>query len=110
MAINSFYFDEMMPRAAAEQLAQRGLQIVMAVDVEMIEKEDVEHLKFATEHSMVMVTFDRPFAGRTAELTDHGGLICLSGQQNDIGSIVRSLRQSAEQYAPHEVAGRVFWI
>lgn len=66
MATVSFYFDEMMVRKAAEQLVARGYTVVMAVDANMIGKDDdSEHLLYAAEHDLVMVTFDRPFAGRT---------------------------------------------
>ncbi|MCC6893400.1 MAG: DUF5615 family PIN-like protein [Anaerolineae bacterium] len=58
MAI-SFYFDEMMSRKAAEQLFQRGYQVVMAQDMAMQEKSDPEHLQYATENNLVLVTFDR---------------------------------------------------
>jgi predicted nuclease of predicted toxin-antitoxin system len=64
MAKISFYFDEMMRRKAAEELIKRGIEVVMAVDVGMTEKDDLtEHLPYATEHEMVLVTFDRKFAG-----------------------------------------------
>ncbi len=106
----SFYFDEMMPRATAEQLTRRGHTVVMAIDVDMTEKADPEHLAYATEEGHVMVTFDRPFAGITSKSTEHGGLICLSGTQDDIGNMVRKLTAFAEQHAPEDVAGLVFWL
>lgn len=60
----SFYFDEMMPHKVAEQLQKHGFEVVMAVDVEMVDKDDLlEHLQYATEHDLILVTQDRPFAG-----------------------------------------------
>ncbi len=106
----SFYFDEMMSRVAAKQLTNRGYTIVMANDVDMTEKTDPEHLAYATQHGHVMVTFDRPFAGLTSKSIEHGGLICLSGSQDDIGMMVRTLTDFAEQHAPEDVAGFVFWL
>ena len=74
-----FYFDEHMRRPVAKGLVERGYEVVMAIDVDMAGKDDdTEHLSFATEEDMVMVTFDRPFAGRTMSHGDHSGLICLS--------------------------------
>ncbi|MCA0452385.1 MAG: DUF5615 family PIN-like protein [Chloroflexi bacterium] len=85
--MTGFYFDEHMRHKVAEGLRAVGHEVVMAVGAEMIEKDDdTEHLPFATEHHLIMVTFDRPFAGRTMARTDHGGLICLSEHfRNDIG-------------------------
>ncbi len=107
-----FYFDEMMSRAAAEQLKLRGIEVVMAVDVGMIEKDDLtEHLPYATERGMVLVTFDRKFAGIAMGQTDHAGVMCLpSGEQDNIDLIVRLLSQFADQHTPEDVKGRVFWL
>ena len=96
----SFYFDEMMSRKAAEQLVQRGCTVVMAQDVGMQQKSDPEHLAYASENNLVLVTFDRAFAGRTAQTNDHSGLICLSGSQDAIGVIIRNLISFAEQHTP----------
>lgn len=110
MAKVSFDFDEMMSRRAARQLAHRDVVIVFANDVGMTGKDDPEHLQYATVNGHVMVTFDRPFAGLTAKSTDHGGLICLSGGQDDIGRMVRTLTGFAQDHAPDDVKGRVFWL
>jgi len=47
--------------------------------VKMQQKTDPEHLEYATANNLVLVTFDRAFAGRTSQLNNHSGLICLSG-------------------------------
>jgi hypothetical protein len=111
MAGVSFYFDEMMVRKAAEQLTLKGYTVVFANDVGMTEKDDdTEHLPYATSRQLVMVTFDRPFAGRTMSRSDHAGLICLSGSQDNIGGIVRILSEFSDQHTAETVAGRVFWL
>lgn len=107
----SFYFDEMMSRKAAEQLETKGIKVIFAKDVVMTAKDDdTEHLPYATEHGLIRVTFDQPFAGRTMQRTDHAGLICLLIQQNDIGGIVGRSIEFADRYSPEEVAGQVFWL
>ncbi len=75
-----FYFDEYMNRAVADALIARGYQVVMAVDVNMVNKDDdTQHLPYAAEHGLVKVTFDHPFASRTmSSHMDHPGLICLA--------------------------------
>ena len=107
-----YYFDEHMNRSVAKGLVSRGIPVVMAVDVDMVGKDDdTEHLPYATEPEMVMVTFDRPLAGRTRSRTDHAGLICLSEKiRNNIGRIIEILVEFSEQNAPDEVSGGVFWL
>src|SRR5690349_4054584 len=108
----SFYFDEHMPRRVAESLIQRGIQVILAIDANMTQKDDDhEHLSYAAEHNLILVTFDRPFAGRTVERTDHSGLICLSERlRNDIGGQVRVLSAFALSHYTEAVTGQVFWL
>jgi hypothetical protein len=107
----SFYFDEHMPRAVERGLLDRGYQVIMAVDVDMMNKDDdTEHLPFARENNAVLVTRDKPFAGRTAKHTDHAGLICWTGADDDIGGMIRALSDFAAKHTPGDVAGQVFWL
>lgn len=106
-----FYFDEHMPRAVERGLRERDIEVIMAVDVGMEGKDDdTEHLAYATQHAAVLVTRDRPFAGRTAKRTDHAGLICWTGDDDDFGGMVRVLHRFAEQYTSEQVRGCVFWL
>lgn len=107
-----FYFDEHNSRAVANGLITRGIAVTMAVDVDMVEKDDdTEHLPYATERGLVMVTFDRPFAGRTQSRTDHAGLICLSESiRRDVGTIIETLVEFAALYDPEKDSGQVFWL
>ncbi|MCB9436679.1 MAG: DUF5615 family PIN-like protein [Anaerolineales bacterium] len=107
----SFYFDEMMSRPVARALEQHGLLVVMAIDVGMVDKDDdSEHLPFATEQGLVMVTLDFPFAGRTMQRDDHTGLVCWTGVQNDFGAQIRTLLNFAETHTPEMAWGQVFWL
>src|SRR5262249_10854696 len=107
-----FYFDEHMPRSAAKGLIERGYEVIMAVDVDMVRKDDDhQHLPYATEHSLVMVTFDREFAGRTMPRTGHTGLICISEKfRTDIGGIIRLLAAFSDSHNLEEISGQVFWL
>jgi predicted nuclease of predicted toxin-antitoxin system len=111
MTTVSFYLDEMVSRKIAEQLIRHGYNAVMAVDVGMEEKDDlVDHLPYATAQRRVIVTFDRPFAGRASKRTDHTGVICLTCESDDIGAAIRSLTTFAQEYTLEDTAGRVFWL
>ena len=107
-----FYFDEHMNRAVADALIERGVTVIMAVDVDMVGKnDDEEHLPYAAEHNLIMVTFDHPFAGRVMSCTDHPGLICLVYSiRENIGRIVEVLAEFVELYDPDRDSGQVFWL
>ncbi|MCC7452275.1 MAG: DUF5615 family PIN-like protein [Anaerolineae bacterium] len=110
MATMRFYFDEMMSRPVANELARHDCDVIMAIDVDMTEKEDADHLKFATVQGRILVTQDRSFAGRSVHQTDHAGVICWTGSSNDFDSQIRALRAFAEQYQQEQAAGQVFWL
>ncbi|MBN1966548.1 MAG: DUF5615 family PIN-like protein [Anaerolineae bacterium] len=106
-----FYFDEHMPRAVERGLRERGHTVIMAVDVGMEGKDDdTEHLTYATQQAAVLVTRDKPFAGRTAKRTDHAGLVCWTGEDDDFGGMIRALHDFAQRYEPEQVRGHVFWL
>ena len=111
MAKISYYFDEMMPRKVADQLVERGYSVTMAVDVGMVEKDDLdEHLIYATEHQLVLVTFDRPFSTKAMAKDNHAGVICWTGTQNDFGGQIIRFAEFADQHTVENVIGKVFWI
>ena|SRR5258707_7695959 len=106
------FFDEHMSRDVAEGLHKRGFEVVMAADAGMRNKDDdSEILPYAAKHQLVVVTFDRPFAGRTMKRTDHAGLICPSEELRiDIGGLIRLLAEYAETHSPEDVKGQLFWL
>lgn len=107
-----FYFDEHMNCVVADELIRRGYTVIMAVDVEMVGKDDdTEHLVYATEHRLVMVTFDHPFAQRTMSRSDHQGLVCLAYSiREDIGRMIEILSEFAELFENERDSGQVFWL
>jgi hypothetical protein len=110
--MSGFYFDEHVSRSIADGLIRRGIHVVMAVDVGMMGKDDdTEHLVYATEQGLVMVTFDHPFAGRTMSRSDHTGLICLPYSiRDDAGACIKLLEEFAQLYDPTRDSGQVFWL
>jgi len=100
-----FYFDEHSPRSVEKGLLKRGF------DVGMTQKDDdSEHLPYAAERGLVVFTRDQPFAGRTAKHTNHAGLVCWTGDDDNFGGMIRKLIDFAEQHSAEEVSGRVFWL
>ena len=107
----AYYFDEMMSRIVAKALELKGITVVMAIDAGMMNKaDDTEHLPYANENNFVLVTMDFPFAGRTAKHSEHGGLICWTGNQNDFGAQIDVLTEFAASNDLDTVRGQVFWL
>jgi uncharacterized protein with PIN domain len=106
----AFYFDEMMRRAIAQELRLMGYHVVIANDIGMTQQTDESHLEYATSQNLILVTLDRPFAGRTMSTINHAGLICWTGEYQDVGSIVRALVDFANSHTRENVSGQVFWL
>ncbi len=100
----------MLNRPLAEELHKLGCGVILANDIRMTGKRDEEHLAEAAKRGLVIVTLDKPFAGRTMKQSDHTGLICWTREDQPVGEMVRVLAEFAERYTPKQVAGQVFWL
>ncbi|XWX02818.1 DUF5615 family PIN-like protein [Aggregatilineales bacterium SYSU G02658] len=109
--MRGFYLDEHVSRSVAKGLQSRGITAVMAVDVNMTGRADEDHLAYATRLELVMVTFDHPFAGRTAQHTDFYALVCLSRSvQRTSHTIVAILTLFAGLFDPSTDTGSVYYL
>lgn len=106
----SFYFDEMMKEDVAKALVENGVAVVMAKNIGMVQKKDEEHLLYAHEHQLVLVTLDRKFAGLTSKRQDHSGLICWTPEFQDPGHMLSVFITFAKEYTTEQVAGNVYWL
>jgi predicted nuclease of predicted toxin-antitoxin system len=109
--VRGFYLDEHISRAVVKGLQSRGILAIMAVDVGMTGRSDEEHLAYATQRELAMVTFDHPFAGRTANRTDFFALVCLSRAiQQATGDIIEVLTLFASLFDPTTDTGIVYYL
>jgi hypothetical protein len=106
------YLDEHIHSHIAKQLIARGYRVARAVDVGMTGKDDdTEHLPYATQNRLIMVTFDHPFAGRTQIISGYLGLVCLPQTiRSDIGYIITLLAEFLDLFDESRDAGQVHWL
>ncbi|MEQ8672511.1 MAG: DUF5615 family PIN-like protein [Aggregatilineales bacterium] len=57
-----FYTDTHIPKQVAIQLRERGIEVVRCEEVGMAEAEDKDHLAYAVEHGLSVITKDDDFA------------------------------------------------
>jgi predicted unusual protein kinase regulating ubiquinone biosynthesis (AarF/ABC1/UbiB family) len=106
-----YYFDEHMRRVVANALIQAGFPTIMAVDVGMVGKSDDDHLAYATQAQMIMVTFDRPFAGVTMRRSNFYALLCVSEEfRQDIGGTIELLKEFGALFDSEQDTGKVHWM
>jgi predicted nuclease of predicted toxin-antitoxin system len=56
-----FYTDSHIPEAVATQLRLHGVDVVRCQDIKLDDATDLEHLEYATEQGMAIITKDSDF-------------------------------------------------
>jgi predicted nuclease of predicted toxin-antitoxin system len=93
MALMKFYLDTHIDKQVAIQLRQRGIEVVRCQDVALDDASDEEHLVYATDHELTLVSKDADFLDIHFEWLQankaHCGIfLCRDRQSAAIGKIV----------------------
>jgi len=102
------YFDEdSMRRSLVRALRARGVDVITALGAGMIEREDADHLDYATQQGRVLCTFNvrdfyRLHSEYVAQGKPHAGIILMRQQYYSIGEQMRRVlrlmaRRSADE-------------
>ena len=92
-----FYFDEdCMRHSLITALRARNVDVITAHDADMIEREDSEHLDYATQHSRVIYSsnigdFYRLHTEYLTAGKSHFGILLAPQQRYSIGSQMRGI-------------------
>lgn len=91
-----YYLDTHIPKAVAEQLRLRGVDVLRCEEVDMADADDTEHLEYATAHERTLISHDADFRDLhslwLAEGMSHAGIIIFNRRfQGNIGKLVREL-------------------
>jgi predicted nuclease of predicted toxin-antitoxin system len=94
MEIITFYTDAHIDKQVALQLRKQGIPVIRCQDVGMEDVSDEEHLIYASENRLSVVTKDSDFRGLhfqwlSENRTHFGIFICLNCQKDSVGKIVR---------------------
>jgi len=91
------YFDEdSMRRSLVKALRARGVDVITALDAEMIERKDVEHLDYATKQGRILCTsnvgdFYRLHTDYIGRDKPHAGIILMRQHHYSVGEQMRRL-------------------
>ena len=97
MAMIRLYIDEdSMGRALLRALRARGVDVITALEERMIEREDTEHLGYATAQGRVLYTcnvadYYRLHTDLLAQGKSHTGIFLAPQQRYSIGEVMRRL-------------------
>ncbi len=96
MRIKLYLDEDAMDRDLAEALRQRGVDVLTALEADMIERPDLEHLEFAASQQRVLYSFNvGDFAALHHDfLTNgkhHAGIVLARQQRFGLGEQMRRL-------------------
>ncbi|MGH8067478.1 MAG: DUF5615 family PIN-like protein [Candidatus Entotheonellia bacterium] len=96
MTIRLYFDEDSMRHAMVHALRARGIDVQTALDAEMIERSDKDHLAFATAQGRVLCSFNvgdfyRLHTRYLAQHTSHTGIVLARQQQYSVGEYMRRL-------------------
>ena len=104
-----FYLDENIPKAVAEGLRRRGVDILRAQESGMMGAPDLAHLDLASREKRVIFTQDADFLRLHQAGVPHAGIVYIP-QQISLGYIVRSLMLLYDLLDQREMANHVEFL
>ena len=105
----TFYMDEHVPSALTDGLRQRGVNVLTAQDVGMVQTDDERHLEYARQEGRVLFTQDRDFLRLHRAGRQHAGVV-YARQPTAIGTMLLGLMLIHNVLTPEDMSGRVEFV
>jgi len=104
-----------MQRSLVRALRARGVDVVTALEAEMIERPDREHLAYASEQCRVLCTFNvgdfyQLHSQYLAQGKRHAGIVLMQQQRSSVGGQLRSLLRLIATKTADEMENRVEFL
>ena len=104
-----FYTDDHVAKPVAQGLRQRGIEVLTAVEANMLGASDQEQIKRALDEGRVIFTQDDDFLRLHAAGIEHAGIV-YAPQQTSIGEIVRKLMLIYQVLDAEDMRGHVEYL
>ncbi len=105
-----FYFDEHIPKAVAEGLRRRDIDVLTVREAERMGDPDRKQLVFAAMKHRILVTFDDDFLALDAAGISHSGIVFSQVGRRSIGELIDSLVLIASVIEPEEMRNHIEFI
>ena len=115
MRIRLYFDEDSMDRNLMLALRARGVDIVTALEVNMIHREDREHLDFATREGRVLYSFNvgdfmRLHSEYLQSGKHHAGIVLARQQHYSIGGVMRRLLELIATRSAEEMMDNVEFL
>ena len=105
-----FYLDEHIPKAVAEGLRRRGIDVLTMQDAGRMGDPDRKQLAFAVMKRRVLVTFDDDFLALDAAGAPHSGIVFSQAGRRSVGELIENLVLIANVIEPEEMRNHIEFI
>ena len=105
-----FHLDENCPRALADGLRRRGIDVTTTPEAGLLEATDEEQTAYALREGRVIFTQDEDFLAIQASGIPHAGIAYCKKDTRSIGDMIRGLALIWEVYEPAEMVGKVEYV
>ena len=115
MRIRLYLEEDSMRRALVRALRARGVDVITALEVGMLEREDRDHLDYATAQGRVLYSFNvgdfyRLHMAYLAEGKSHAGMILARQQRYSVGEQMRRLLKLIATKSAEEMKNQVEFL
>ncbi len=105
-----FYLDEHIPKAVAEGLRRRGIDVLTVQEARRVGDPDRKLLAFAGLKHRILVTFDDDFLALDAAGMPHSGIVFSQAGKRSVGELIESLVLIANVIEPEEMRNHIEFI
>lgn len=105
-----FHLDENCPRAVADGLRRRGIDVTTTPDAGLMRATDEQQLDYGRAQERVLFTQDRDFLRLQTEGVSHVGIAYCDKDTRSVGEIIQGLVLIWELLEPHEMRDRVEFL
>lgn len=86
-----FHLDECVPRAIADGLRRRGIDVTTTQESDLLSADDLDQLAFATQRGRLLVTQDADFLRLAKEGPTHCGIAYYIPGNRTLGELISRL-------------------
>lgn len=105
-----FLLDEHVPRAVADGLRRRDIDVFTIIDAGLRSESDADILAWAAANHRVVVTFDSDFLTLHTESPDHAGIVWCHYRKSSVRQIIEHLSLINAVLAPEDLAGKIEFL
>lgn len=114
-AIRLYFDEDSMQHALVDALRLRDVDVLTALEAEMVEREDEEHLEYAASQGRTLSTFNvGDFCRLHGEFLSagrsHYGIILARQQQYSVGEQMRRILKLAATLSAEEMQDRIEFL